>query len=99
MKAVRNDIEVAVSSVGFNGDCVISCKDVEQAINRLNIGKSDGNGELKTNNFINAGNDLSLYIYIYIYHYFYRNRLHMVQFRKSLYYVRLLRYTKAKILM
>ena len=25
MKTVRNEIDVAVSSVGINGDCVISC--------------------------------------------------------------------------
>ena len=90
MRAVRNDIDVAVASVGFNGDCVISCKDVEQAINRLNPGKSDGNGELKTNHVISAGNYLAVYIYIYniyIYHYFYLDFLHMVQLRKSLYYV------------
>ena len=44
MSAVRNEIDLAVAGYGFNGDCVISCKDVEQAINKLNSGKSDGNG-------------------------------------------------------
>ena len=54
MNAVRNDIDLAVSSFGFNGDRVISCKFVEQPINRLHPGKSDGNGGLKTNHFISV---------------------------------------------
>ena len=66
MRAVRNDIDIAVSRVGFNGACVISCKDVGQAINRLNPGKSDGDGRLKTNNFISAGNDLSVYVSLFL---------------------------------
>ena len=78
MSAVRNDIDVAVSSVGFNVDCVISCKKVEQDINRLNPGKSDGNDELKTNHSISEG-----MTYRYIYHYFYLVCLHVIHFRKS----------------
>ena len=66
MIAVRNDIDFAVSSFDFNGDCVISCKGVEQAINRLNPGKSDGNGGLKTNHVISAGNDLSVYVSLFL---------------------------------
>ena len=34
-------IEFAVSRFAFNSDCVISCKDVEQAIKKLNPSKSD----------------------------------------------------------
>ena len=37
-----------------------------KAINRLNPGKSNGNGGLKTNHFISALNDLAVYIYIYV---------------------------------
>ena len=51
MSAVRNDIDIAISSVGFNVDCVVSSRDVEQAINRLNPGKSDGNGRFKRKHF------------------------------------------------
>ena len=93
MSGVRNDIYFAISSFGFSGVCVISCKDVRQTINRLNPGKSDGNGGLITNHFISAGNDLSVYVSLFLSGLLARG----VQFRKSFYYVRLFRYRKVKI--
>ena len=55
MTDVRNDIALAGSRFGFSGDSIISCKVIEQAINRLNRGKSEGIGGLKRNHFIMEG--------------------------------------------
>ena len=75
---------IYIYNIYIYGDCVISCKDVEQAINKRNPGKNNGNNGLKTNHFISAENDLSE-----MYHYFCLDCLRMVQFHKSCYYVQL----------
>ena len=66
MSGARNAIDLAVSSLGFNCDCIISYKDIEQGINRQTPGKSDSNDAIKRNNFISAGNDLSVYVSLFI---------------------------------
>ena len=66
MNIVRNGIDFAVSSFGFNDDYAISCNDVEQAVNRLNRDKSDGKDRLKTIHFISTGIDSSVYASLFL---------------------------------
>ena len=91
MSGVSNDTDFSVSCCIFYVNCIVSCKYGEQAINRLNPFKCDGNCRLKQ-----VILKVQRMTYRYMYHYFYMASLHAVQFRKSSYYVRLFPYSKAK---
>jgi hypothetical protein len=44
-------------AVGYSKGCIIECQEVREAIQRLKNGKDDGNVELSSDYFIEAGND------------------------------------------
>ena len=50
-----------ISVNGFDGDCIVTCKDILQAVDKLNAG-SDGNYGLMIDHFKSAGDDLCAYI-------------------------------------
>ena len=62
MAEINNKIFNRISVNGFDGDCIATCKDIFQAVDKLNAGKSDGNYGLMSNHAKAAGDDLCVYI-------------------------------------
>ena len=61
MQNIVDSVEKSINCDMY-GDCVMSCGDVRSAISRLKPHKNDNNGELSSDHFINAGDDLSAHI-------------------------------------
>ena len=62
MTDINNKIFNRISVNGFDGDCFVTCKDILQAVDKLNSGISDGNYSLTSDHFKAAGDDLYVYI-------------------------------------
>ena len=62
MAEINNKIFNRISVNSFDGDCIVTCKNVLQAVDQLNSGKSDGNYGLMSDHFKAAGDDLCVYI-------------------------------------
>ena len=62
MAEINNKIFNRIYVNGFDGDCIVTCKDILQAVDKLNIGQSDGNYGLMSDHFKAAGDDLCVYI-------------------------------------
>ena len=50
---------------GFTNECILTFKEVSGAIDKLNFGKGDGTGSLKTDNFKNGNRELSVYVSLF----------------------------------
>ena len=59
---MNNKIFKRISVNGFDGDCIVTCKDLLQAVDKLNACKSDRNYGLMSDHFKAAGDDLCVYI-------------------------------------
>ena len=62
MAEVNNKIFNRISVNGFDGDCIVTCKYILQAVDKLNAGKNDENYGLMSDHFKAAGDDLCVYI-------------------------------------
>ena len=62
MAEINSKLLNLISVYGFDGDCIVTCKDILQAVDKLNAGKSDGNYGLMSDHFQAAGDDLCVYI-------------------------------------
>ena len=61
--AERNDkIFNRISVNGFDANCIVTCKNILQAVGKLNAGKSDGGYCLMSDHFKAAGDDLCVHI-------------------------------------
>ena len=62
MTEINNQIFNRIPVNGFDGDCIVTCKAILQAVDKLHAGKSDGNYGLMNDHFKAAGDDLCVYI-------------------------------------
>ena len=62
MAEINNKILNRISVSDFDGDCIVTCKDILQAVDKLNAEKSEGNYGLMSYHFKAAGDDLCVYI-------------------------------------
>ena len=62
MAEINNKIFNQISVNGFDSDCIVTCKDILQAVDKLNAGKNDENYGLMSNHFKAADDDLCVYI-------------------------------------
>ena len=62
MAEINNKISTLISVNGFDGDCIVTCKEILQALDKLNAGKSDGNYGIMSDHFKAPDDDLCVYI-------------------------------------
>ena len=51
---------------GFTNECIVTFKEVSRAIDKLNYGKDDGIGSLKTDHFKNGNRELSVHVSLFL---------------------------------
>ena len=66
MDVVRGDIDSSVLINGFTNDCIVTVKKVSRKIDKLNSGKGDGIGGLKTGHFRNGNRELSVHVSLFL---------------------------------
>ena len=66
MDIVRSDIESSMLDNGFTNNCIVSFKEVSRAIDKLNSGKGDCIGSLKTDHFQNGNRELSFHVSLFM---------------------------------
>ena len=65
MDVVRGDIESLALDHGVTNECIVTFK-VSRAIDKLNSGKGDGLGSLKTDHFKNGNRELSVHVSLFL---------------------------------
>ena len=66
MDIVRGGIESSVLDNGFTNDCIVHFKEVSRAISKINSGKGDGIGSLKTDHFKSGNRELSVHVSLFL---------------------------------
>ena len=66
MDVIMGDIESSVLDNGFTNDCIVTFKEVSRAIDKLNSGKGDGIGSLKTYHFKNGSREMSVHVSLFL---------------------------------
>jgi hypothetical protein len=59
---ILSDIETDISQRAMATDFLINSRVIQEAINKLNLHKSDGSSSLSSDHFVKAGSDLSVHI-------------------------------------
>ena len=63
---VRGGINSSVLDHGFTNDCIVTFNEISRAIDKLNSGKGDGIGSLKTDHFKNGNRELSVHVSLFL---------------------------------
>ena len=66
MDEVRGDIESSMLDQGFTNECIVTFKVVSRAIDKLNSGKGDEMGSLKTHHLKNGYRKLSVHVSLFL---------------------------------